>query len=176
MKIDLNMGKGVCLSYTNKRISLLTPEENEYCLIDIARGLAYKGRFAGQTPYYYSIAEHSISVDSYYTAHNENPSKMIRLACLLHDASEAYMCDMPTPFKALMPDFKHFENQLQKAIFKQFGIQSWCIDIVKKYDKMALKSEFNEYKFIDNNFHFNSPDHAAEMFIKRFWDIVNFDK
>ena len=47
----------------------------------------------------------------------------LKLAGLLHDASEAYIGDMPSPFKKLMPDYKKLEDNLMKVIAQKFGFE-----------------------------------------------------
>lgn len=59
---------------------------------DIARGLAHKCRWNGQTRTYYSVAEHSIEV-------MKMCGPEFALWGLLHDAGEAYLGDVPDPIK-----------------------------------------------------------------------------
>ena len=42
------------------------------------------------------------------------------LACLLHDASECYMSDVPSPFKKELPEYQIWEEQLLCMIYKKF--------------------------------------------------------
>ena len=42
------------------------------------------------------------------------------LACLLHDASECYMSDVPRPLKQEMPRYREVEEQLLQVIYKKF--------------------------------------------------------
>jgi hypothetical protein len=44
------------------------------------------------------------------------------MTALLHDATEAYLPDMPTPFKAHMPAFKELEEHLWARIAKKFDL------------------------------------------------------
>lgn len=68
------------------------PIPSEIALDDVARGLAYRCRWGGQTRRYYSVAEHSIHVAC--RCFDEH-----RLWGLLHDAAEAYIGDIPAPIK-----------------------------------------------------------------------------
>jgi 5'-deoxynucleotidase YfbR-like HD superfamily hydrolase len=43
-------------------------------------------------------------------------SNRIQLACLLHDASEAYLSDVTRPVKAELPQYKEIEAPLQETI------------------------------------------------------------
>lgn len=84
---------------------------------DIAIGLSRTPRWCGQTPHFMSVAQHSVLVSNLC----EGKTK---LAALLHDASEAYICDIPKTLKAskYMEGYRYIEQKLQLAIFKRFGI------------------------------------------------------
>lgn len=42
------------------------------------------------------------------------------LGCLLHDASEAYLCDVTRPVKKHIPQYLRAEERLQEVIWKRF--------------------------------------------------------
>ena len=42
------------------------------------------------------------------------------LACLLHDASECYMSDVPSPFKKTLPEYQEQEAYLLHLIYEKF--------------------------------------------------------
>ena len=44
----------------------------------------------------------------------------MELACLLHDASECYMSDIPRPFKKGLPDYRAREERLLDTIYRKF--------------------------------------------------------
>jgi hypothetical protein len=47
-------------------------------------------------------------------------SERIQLACLLHDASEAYLSDVTRPVKAELPRYKEIEAPLQETIWNKW--------------------------------------------------------
>jgi 5'-deoxynucleotidase YfbR-like HD superfamily hydrolase len=59
-------------------------------------------RFAGQCRFFFCVAEHSIAVARLLPAN-------LKLFGLLHDASEAYLADLPRPVKAGLPEYKAIE-------------------------------------------------------------------
>lgn len=108
-----------------------TPTTDQVLLMDIAVPLSRAPRFAGHSRFEYSVAAHSI-----HTSLMVPPS--LRLQALFHDASEAYLADIPSPFKALMPDYKILEDGIMRAVAKKFKF-TWPVDpLVKQADAAAL--------------------------------------
>ena len=64
------------------------------------------------------MAEHSICCAK--EARARGFSNKIILACLLHDASECYMSDVPRPFKKELEAYQEQEDKLLSMIFKKF--------------------------------------------------------
>ena len=101
---------------------------------DIAHALSLACRFAGHVPYHYSVAEHSIWVASLCSPTNQKQG-------LLHDGTEAYLCDIPTPFKRMMPEYKALEDDLALAISIRFDLPETLHDEVKMADRIMLMTE-----------------------------------
>jgi hypothetical protein len=123
----------------------LDPKPEEIDPRDIARGLANENRFAGQTEYPYSVARHSLMV-SHRVSHYAPDNKELALVGLLHDASEAYIKDIPRAFKRAMPEYLAIERKVMEAIFNRFGLIHWLVDgklpsAVKQADEDALFTE-----------------------------------
>src|SRR6266403_91014 len=78
------------------------PHPVEICLEDIARGLSKICRFTGQIDPFYSVAEHSVEVMHLVP-------QELKLAALLHDASEAYLSDLSRPFKLGLTEYRQVE-------------------------------------------------------------------
>lgn len=78
-------------------------------------------------------------------AHSIHVSKMVpkkyRLQALLHDASEAYLCDIPAPFKALLPDYKELERKIMQAVAEKLEFSLPLHESVKTADAVALYLE-----------------------------------
>ena len=49
-------------------------------------------------------------------------STRIELACLLHDACEAYISDITRPVKHYLEEYRKIEHKLQQVIYLKFGI------------------------------------------------------
>lgn len=91
------------------------PQPDQFTLDDIVSGLATTNRFNGQTLWPYSVAQHSVLVSLIVP-------KEHALAALLHDGSEAFMGDIASPLKALLPDYKKIEEKVQGAVHAHFGL------------------------------------------------------
>jgi hypothetical protein len=95
----------------------LLPNPGDILVEDIAHALAHQCRFGGHASKFYSVAEHSVHVSELCPVQDA-------LWGLLHDASEAYLIDLPRPLK-LLPEFAPYreaERQLQRAVAARFGL------------------------------------------------------
>lgn len=115
-------------------IDFLDPDPREITIEDIAYGLSGECRFANHLNEFYSVAQHSILVSRLC----ENP-----LAGLLHDASESFTRDIPSPLKKLCPKLQIIEKRLQEVIFNKF-VAGHLGDDLHICDQIAIEAE-NEY-------------------------------
>lgn len=124
-------------TYTGKMINPLDASTKDIDIIDIAVALSRQARWSGHTRFgHYSVAEHSVRV-SRICARGEE------LWGLLHDASEAYLCDIPRPVKH-HPSFAFYreaEKNLMKVICKTFGLQLEQPEGVHEADSVLLWTE-----------------------------------
>jgi hypothetical protein len=66
------------------------------------------------------------------------------LEVLLHDATEAYMHDLPTPLKRHLPDYMELEKRFfRDAIAPCFGLTLEHGDLVREVHQMTLKVELS---------------------------------
>jgi hypothetical protein len=102
---------------TGKAFDPFDADPAAICIEDIAHALSNVCRFTGHCRQFYSVAQHSVEVAT------RLPHEL-QAAALLHDASEAYLTDLPRPIKKL-PQFKFYreaEERLQLAIYRRFGL------------------------------------------------------
>lgn len=101
-------------------INPVNPDPMAICLYDIAMALAKEPRFGGHTVSFRSVAAHSVHCAE--VAKELGYSDEEVLACLLHDAAEAYIKDIPSPLKSQIVGYKEIENNLLAVIFTRYGI------------------------------------------------------
>lgn len=122
---------------------------------DIAHALSMNCRFNGHTSEFYSVAEHSMLVSAIvYFLGGSNEQK---LEGLLHDATEAYLSDVPAPFKQFLPDWKKLDHELDLKFRDWAGLPAEKDALVKKADWMALFIEA-QYFIHDKGECFLDPD------------------
>jgi len=125
-------------TYSGKVFYPFAPNAKAIDIVDIAHALSQKVRWNGHTTIPYSVGSHSIQAARRAMAHGA-PTLEVK-AALLHDASEAYFADVPTPIKIYMPDIITMEHDIQRAIEKAFDLPKDIIDcpVVKSVDKECL--------------------------------------
>ncbi|HWY37097.1 MAG TPA: hypothetical protein VNY73_00965 [Bacteroidia bacterium] len=150
-------------------MNVFEPTLDMICIEDVAHALSNQPRFGGHLPEFYSVAQHSYLCSALASDKN-------KLAALLHDSSEAFLMDFPSPIKQRMLDYKGIEDRLMLLIAKKFGFKYPLNDEVKKIDKDMLEMEWNELmlqkKSVDNFICF-SPAKAKEMFLGAYYSLIN---
>lgn len=131
---------GGITTYTGRYVDLAHPDPASIDPEDIAHGLAAVCRFSGQTRTFYSVAEHSLLVASLVP-------RPVRLRALLHDATEAYLQDLPSPVKALVPGYVEVEMRVWVAVATRFGLpvhDPLADPLIKQADLVAARVEMRD--------------------------------
>lgn len=143
-------------------ISLINPNPDEITLEDIATGLSNVCRFNGQLNMWYSVAEHSIHVA-------ELVPKRYKLQALLHDATEAYICDVPTPLKHMLGEaYRNVEAVLAGAIGRKFGVNlTELSDPVRQADRIMVVSERDAFQAVPRTWKYEYESSTRYPFLAR---------
>ncbi|NRB34422.1 MAG: HD family hydrolase [Rhodobacteraceae bacterium] len=127
---------------SGRRLDLLDPTPVDIEIEDIAHGLAFVARWNGQTKgdFAYSVAEHSLLVETLFSRMNPNAPMKWRLAALLHDAPEYVIGDMISPVKAAVgPGYGALDDRLAAAVHIRFGLPATLPKTIKAQIKRADK-------------------------------------
>src|SRR5947209_20545572 len=84
---------------SGRRLDLVDPSPLDIEIEDIAHGLARVARWNGQTagPHIYSVAQHTLLVETLARRLSTGLDRRLRLAILLHDGPEYVIGDMISP-------------------------------------------------------------------------------
>ncbi len=133
---------------SGRRLDLLDPSPLDVEVEDIAQGLSRVARWNGQTKgdWAYSVAQHSLLVETIVAQLRPGYRPRWLLAALLHDAAEYVLGDLITPFKATVgADYKNLEIRLGEAVHIRFGLPATLpqhlTDIIKRADKASAYFE-----------------------------------
>lgn len=106
------------ITYTKIHMNPLAPKEEDFNILDIAHALSLLTRANGHFPIFYSVGQHCIACCREALAHGMAPR--VSLACLLHDAAEAYLSDITKPVKQYLERYRTAEEQLLSMIYNRF--------------------------------------------------------
>lgn len=123
----------------------MNPRQEDILIEDIAHALSLMTRANGHFPKFHSVAQHCIECCEEALAGGF--STRTALACLLHDASEAYLADITRPVKKHLPQYLSIEKTLQDAVFEKYlgGITPEEKQLVKRMDDTLLYYEFYHF-------------------------------
>lgn len=132
------------ITYTGVRFAPLNPHAEGIRIADIAHSLSLLCRANGHFKQFFSVAQHSLNCAE--EAGRRGLSKKMQLACLLHDASEAYISDVTRPVKRDLPAYAAIEKRLQECIWDAFRISLTPEETAQMgaVDDAMLYAEFEE--------------------------------
>ncbi len=111
---------------------------------DIAHALSMQCRFNGHVDQFYSVAQHSVLV-----SHHVQPENAF--CGLMHDATEAYIGDMASPLKSLIPQFCEVEKQVWEVLAKYYNLPVKLPEDVKNIDRKACLKEAMDLMGVQEN-------------------------
>ncbi len=133
-------------TYTKVHFTPLKPKKEDIRIEDIAHALSLMTRANGHFPEFYSVGQHCIACCREAVARGYNTR--LSLACLLHDAAEAYLADVTRPVKAHMSHFQQIEERLLTTIYEHYLGSMLSKEeeaVVKDVDDTLLYHEFLHY-------------------------------
>ena len=105
-------------TYTGNHFDPINPDPELINIVDIAHALPMICRGNGQVSTFWSVGEHCILCAKEAAARGY--SNRVIEGALLHDASECYMSDVPSPFKKELPEYNEREGRMLSMIYEKF--------------------------------------------------------
>jgi uncharacterized protein len=166
-------------------VNPLDPDPAQFDIEDIARALGNLCRFGGHCRVFYSVAQHSVIVSELVEQRGGDVEDVF--AALMHDASEAYLGDMPHPLKHRSPlgaAFREAEDHLEAALRERFSIKA-DVPEIKRADRALLATERRAFSAerwqwpeldgvepLDLELTALPPQAAATAFLRRFAELA----
>lgn len=153
------------ITYTGEKFDYLNITPDSVDIYDIIHALPRINRFVGHSIRPYSVGEHTIYC--YEMAKKLGYTPRQQLVTFLHDFTEAYVGDCPSPLKELLPFFKEIEYEVEKAIYQKLNIPMPTeeeYELIKKVDLTMLVIEMrdltlhNHEEFISDRIYTNMLD------------------
>jgi hypothetical protein len=163
------------------KFHVANPAPEEIDVRDIAHALSMLCRYSGHCKNFYSVAEHCCHIYDWLPVE-------YKLEGLMHDASEAYLVDIPRPIKPYLNNYYDLEKRIMAVIAMKYGFPGLMTERVKEADNRILRDERYQNMMItdvpdeewgcplpalDITLKYWSPKRAEKEFLKRFKEIVN---
>ena len=123
--------------FTGRRFYPLDPRPEDIDPVDIAHALSLLCRYGGHVDRHLSVAEHCVLMSEVVPPEHA-------LAALLHDATEAYVVDVPRPLKRYLTGYREIEARVWWAICVRFGLDLELPASVHEADDRIVLTERDE--------------------------------
>lgn len=155
-------------TFTGVYVNVFEPTIDMIDIEDIAHALSNQPRFGGHLPEFYSVSQHSVACS--WAADSED-----KLVALLHDASEAYLIDIPSPIKAGLCNYKEIEHNLMLLIAEKFDFEYPLNPEIKKIDRHMLQAEWDNLMLgmeVPVDLTCKSPKEAKKEFLETYENLI----
>ena len=136
--------KNTMTTFTGRHFDPMQIKTEDICMEDIAHALSLMCRGGGHLKYFYSVAQHSLNCAA--EAKARGWSERLQLACLLHDASEAYLSDIIRPVKANLTGYLEIENRIMGKILEKFNLSDLTEEEHRKWKQIDDEILYYELK------------------------------
>lgn len=173
-------------TYAGLFIDPLNLCDDDIDIIDIAHALSLLCRGGGHLKRFYSVGQHSINCA--LEAKARGYSDKVVFACLMHDASEAYISDIIRPVKKHLSNYMEIESSIMNAIYHKYSLDDLTVEehqLWKLVDDEILDNELyhllsvqcndttaNLYHELDLNEY--KPSIIEEKFMELFNELYSF--
>jgi len=177
--LDFDPQEAWIQTYSGKRFTPIKPNAAAIVIQDIAHSLSMQCRFSGHVREFYSVAQHCVLVSHVCDSKDA-------LWGLLHDATEAYLVDVPRPLKhsGKFGAYIECEKIMQKAICEIFLLPNEEPESVRKADTVLLATEARDLlgqlrsdwtqptKPLPFKIEALSPREAKLLYLERFFELI----
>lgn len=169
-------------TYTGRQAYPMDLRPSEIHVADISHSLAMQCRYTGHCRNFYSVAEHSVLMARHFI---KTGMAEYALPALLHDATEAYLTDVPRPIKHFLIGYKEAEAKAWLAIAERFGVDPILSSHVHQADARILNDEVAQNMVtplagwglpnpepLGVTLQYWTPAEAEREFLDEFWALI----
>ncbi|UUV46463.1 5'-nucleotidase [Bacillus phage vB_BanS-Thrax3] len=138
------------VTYTGKVFDYNNITKESICVEDMIHSISQLSRFVGHSSRTYTVGEHVLWCA--LMAHKLEYSPRLTLLTLIHDFEEAYMNDVPTPLKDLLPEYKQIAKDVSRTIYEYLEVAPPTPEekvLVKRIDLTMLAIEMRDLTLHD---------------------------
>ncbi|MDE5966785.1 MAG: hypothetical protein K2G89_08125 [Lachnospiraceae bacterium] len=157
-------------TYSGSHFFPTEPSPEDIHITDIAHALSLLCRGNGHVKTFFSVGQHCIHCA--LEAKARGYSERVIFACLLHDASEAYMSDVPSPFKKHLKEYQNWEDNLLSIIYEKY-----LGSALTKQEQAQVKSVDEDMLYYDLLTLLQEPqNHEAPVMYSEFsYEVLPFE-
>jgi uncharacterized protein len=144
------------VTYTGKYFDFDNMDKNVIDVVDITHALSRINRFVGHSVRAYSVTEHTLL--GLMIAMKLKQTPLQQLHWLLHDFTEAYVGDCPSPLKMILPEYQRIEREVAEVIYRHVGVAMPTAEekaLVDRIDRTMLLIEMRDLTLHDHSKHLN---------------------
>ncbi len=135
MAAEIQLYKGSFFNFDDIENNIVTIE-------DIAHSLSNQCRWSGHTLFHYSVAQHLCYCCD--AAYEKYQSDQWAYECLMHDAPESVMVDLPRPLKRILSGYTELNDRIETFFGKKFHYTHPMPKEVQLIDDAMLITEYQQ--------------------------------
>jgi len=141
----MKIQKNKIITFTGRQVDPFNLQPDDVNIVDIAHSLSQQNRYGGHTWKPYSVGIHCTTME--FSISNFYKDNAMSLDALMHDASEAYITDIPKPIKERIPMIDEIEANILNVIYQKYGIKHFLE--VQQFDQDVVFTEIETLKMLN---------------------------
>lgn len=122
---------------TGRKFHFLTATPVDYRIDEIVHHLSRLPRYLGGSTY--TVGQHSVVAAR--MANRFYPQALLPARMVIHDFAESKLGDLPTPLKAILPDYRALETTHDRLVERRFDLTFIGDPLVKEVDTRMWLTE-----------------------------------
>lgn len=134
------------MTHTGRTINFATFCPDDVDIEEVAHSLGLLCRFGGHCREFYPVAQHAVLVALFLEEQGHPPE--IVFTGLHHDDTEAYLGDVISPLKKILPGYVELEHRFATVISKKLDLIYPFPEVVHMADREILQRENDNVRWL----------------------------